>query len=758
MRVIEAIEAVVERYPENLAVSDSEEALTYRELWEEALLCSRDLPRGIVTIQEPRSCRLVVKLLAAWYCGRFPLLLDPATPPGRVEELRSLPTPPPQAEYLVTTSGSSGRPKVIQVGCGSLYRVLNSQIQAFGIDSNSRVGWMLSPGFDASLSDLGTALCAGATLVCGESGRPDRFEDITHLDIPPALLEVFRPSDLTPSLHTLVVGGEASPPEVLRQWSRSHRVLCVYGPSETTVCSSLVEVGEDWDQPYLGLPLPGVRYRVEEDELLIGGPTVGLGYLGESPSQSSSFYSLRGERWYRTGDLVGQAHPRYGLCFRGRKDRQVQLYGQRFEPEEVEHRARALLHTSVACEVWSKRVILYWESRGDREAEEELLRSALSDQLPEPWLPHHYIGLGELPRNQSFKIDRAALQALAGETIEQQLTSLERLHLCLRQPCEKPAPLSFRSGPPVRHRRPGLLLTGGTGRLGGALRPLLEAEFEVWSLQRKANQERELEADLEKSDFGLSPAQWERLAQRVEVVLHLAARVDLSFSYQVLESINVHPLRRLALLGRPIHFASSLAVPLSAFPGGYSQSKAVAERMLAGVPGLTLRYGYLLSLPHEDDLLALVIGGLLDLGGCPTSDDPTLCFDWTGLEWAARQTLAQLQGGVKKRMTVSIREGKHFHLNDLARALNQSYQLPMIDHRIFATLPPTTERARLARMALSRCFGSSKYPGLDLFLLGNDPDMLQKSRPATLEKLVEYTKGLNAICPGYREVCTRIDS
>lgn len=737
MRVIEAVCEVSERYSDKPAVSDPDHTLSYCALWAEALLEKKKLaPRqGVEVIQEPRSCSLVVKLLAAWMNGTTPLLLDPGTPSERVDEILQTVTEPVDAEYLVTTSGSSGKPKVVAVGWGSLHRVLSFQIKSFGIDSNSTVGWLLSPGFDASLSDIGTALCAGAHLMCAPAPRPDRLHGVTHLDIPPSLLRVFSPDDLPDSLQTLIVGGEPSPPELLREWARRFRLISVYGPSETTVCSSLAEVSGEWDRPYLGLPLEGVLYRVDESELLIGGPTVGLGYVGHL-SEESPFSVVDAVRWYRTGDLVGPEHPKFGLSFLGRKDRQLQLRGQRFEPEEVERRAASILNGSVACEVWNDQVVLFWERGEDASAEEEQLQRALSQVLMPAWLPRHYVGLPELPRNQARKIDRQQLTAIADLRLKREMTSLDCLQLRLQDVSGVARGVS-------KGRRPVLLVTGSTGRLGRALIPKLDSDFEIWSLQRSGQGENALQADLTLPDFGLGSGQWNFLESGIDSVLHLAARVDLTLPLESLAPTNVAPLERLARLGKPVHYASTLAIPLCTdsrgeVQGGYPRSKWVAEKLLLGTPGLTFRYGHLIGPPRGDELLTIVIRGLLEMGCCPTSVDPRLCFDWTPLTWAADETVRLLSRSSTRRETVPIRGSRHFHLNDLAEVLEQHHGVTSVTVKEFSNVAASSKLTALACKALGKCRGRLLHPAFDLFLLGNSQALLASSSPASSEQVESY--------------------
>src|SRR5207244_2567933 len=123
--------------------------------------------------------------------------------------------------YVIYTSGTTGRPKGVMVPHRGLVSLFDAQIAAFGLSPRSRVLLYLSLSFDASLSDIGTALLSGATLCIepDEALRPAPAllrtlaeRRITHLDLPPALLATLDPRDLPPALETLVIGGEPCPP------------------------------------------------------------------------------------------------------------------------------------------------------------------------------------------------------------------------------------------------------------------------------------------------------------------------------------------------------------------------------------------------------------------------------------------------------------------------------------------------------------------------------------------------------------------
>ncbi len=375
------IDAIAERSPAATAVIANDASLTQRELVDRSqALATRLAAAGVcagdvVALSLGRTSHHVVAMLAAWRLGAAFLPLDPAAPPARREALlaetrarvhatlagssvalESLPraaplgAPAERLAYVVATSGSTGAPKCVRVSHRGLVPMLDAQIAAFGLAPGKRAGAVLSFAFDASISDVGTALLAGATLVVPAAMPPPAqlasflaVHRITHADLPPSILAHVDPATLPPTLETVVIGGEVAPARALCAWARVVRVVNVYGPTEATICTHLGVVDpEAWTEPLLGHPLPHVVQRIEDGELWLGGPAVALGYVDRPELERAKFCADERGRWFRTGDRVESAGDR--LVFRGRIDRQLKLRGQLVAPEELE----ASLHEHAA--------------------------------------------------------------------------------------------------------------------------------------------------------------------------------------------------------------------------------------------------------------------------------------------------------------------------------------------------------------------------------------------------------------------------
>ncbi len=481
---VDALSLIVLRQPAALALVSSERSLSYGQLWEEsgrvaAFLGSTGLQPGErVGICLPRSLAWLIALIGAWRAGMVITPLDPLAPAERLEwQLKhaTLATvlgqgsPPAgialsrwldlalasDAEalkdshllqegdpaYLIFTSGSTGLPKAVLLPHRGLLPVLEAQIAAFGLEPSSRSLWLLSPLFDASLSDLGTTLLAGATLYLdvGLERDLDRLKQalarwqITHLDLPPSLLPLLSPSDFPASFQTLILGGEPSDPARLRAWTAHFKLINVYGPTETTICASLCAIDQHWQEPLLGQPLPGFDFAVlhpdqtpvdegQEGELWISGIGLALGYVNASRLTRERFRELNGVRFYRSGDRV-QLLSGGEIAFRGRFDRQLKWHGQRLEPEEIEavllqmpglSRVAVFLHSETGQDDGVLSVA--FQTQTPELVDQGSLQTSLKSRLPEWMLPVRWFQPTDWPLTATGKTDYAALQKFAQGT------------------------------------------------------------------------------------------------------------------------------------------------------------------------------------------------------------------------------------------------------------------------------------------------------------------------------------------------------
>ena len=136
-----------------------------------------------------------------------------------------------------------------------------------------------------------------------------------------------------PALETLIVAGEACPGYLVQQWSQGRRFFNAYGPSENTVCTTIMACTETAyaagdGGPPIGRPIANVQvYLLDPEqqpvpigvpgELYVGGIGVGRGYLNRPELTAERFIEWRTaeetmlsshkpppKRLYKTGDLA----------------------------------------------------------------------------------------------------------------------------------------------------------------------------------------------------------------------------------------------------------------------------------------------------------------------------------------------------------------------------------------------------------------------------------------------------------------------
>lgn len=350
--------------------------------------------------------------------------------------------------YVIYTSGSTGRPKGAAVTWEGMTNHLSAKQDLLAASAGDALAVTAPPTFDISIWQFilpaftgGCAVLLGDDEVQAVHTLANRIDQtgITVLELVPGLLgalfEHWRHVGRNPeSLRVVMSTGEALPPSLCSEWEetlRNVRLVNAYGPTECSddvthwevthgaaASGSPVLIGSAIRNAHLYVLDAWLRPVAvgETGELYIGGPVVGLGYLGRATLTATSFIAdpfsrVPGSRMYRTGDLV-RLHPGGALEFATRVDGQVKVSGHRIEIGEVEAalgRVPGVRRGSVVAVGSGSSARLAGFVVGD--ATLDTITETLGSLLPPYMVPLTWRFVDSLPSTPNGKVDRDALAA-----------------------------------------------------------------------------------------------------------------------------------------------------------------------------------------------------------------------------------------------------------------------------------------------------------------------------------------------------------
>lgn len=490
--VLALFDQAVRQNPDAAAVSCDGHDLSYRELNNAAGALARRLaahgagPSHIVGIAVERSIDLIVAIVGVLKCGAAYLPLDTTLPEARLRLMledsgagwlvsggvfdavalpavvrvrpradRDTETDPcpvgvqPASEslaYVMYTSGTTGRPKGVQVTHANVAWFLSAYRQAVDFGPTDVWAQFHACTFDVSVSEIFGCLTSGGRLVMvpGDTARtPAAFarlidaEGVTILtQTPTAFIPLTGELTLSGvSLRSVSLAGERLDPSRLLSWFKRFphqpRVVNLYGPTETTVfvtARTLTPADARDSKSPIGWPLPGVTIAIVDErgdpvgdgdagELWVGGACVAQGYFNQPVLTAERFLPLPGGApsavMYRTGDR-GRRAPNGDIEYLGRLDDQVKIRGHRVEPTGVAAvlRQQPGVKDAVVVAVEGDdgaSLVGYVVPEHAAAFDEPALRAALAERLPAYMVCSRIIGIERLPRMSSGKLDARAL-------------------------------------------------------------------------------------------------------------------------------------------------------------------------------------------------------------------------------------------------------------------------------------------------------------------------------------------------------------
>lgn len=350
---VELLKKQVEKTPDNIAISDHESNVTYREMDEitdkiAGYLNHIGIGEGdTVAVLQQRNKNVVLSAIAALKAGAIFFPIDRTNPDERLGYLLEdgeakiiltcksmLPRInkrfpeynvfnieneslinheyeitgkiyPENEAYRISTSGTTGRPKCISIRHNSLMNMCHYSIDYISANEKDRCGVYLSFSFDAIMKQIFPYLLVGACVdILPEYARVNEKEvegycirkGVTILALPAIMGKLFMMNCPCPGLRVLQVGGDKFKGYV----ERDYQIYNEYGPAEFTVLCTQFNVDRYYDLVPVGKPIYNTEtYILDKNnnvcaigvpgELCLSGIQISNGYLNRADQNDIVF-------------------------------------------------------------------------------------------------------------------------------------------------------------------------------------------------------------------------------------------------------------------------------------------------------------------------------------------------------------------------------------------------------------------------------------------------------------------------------------
>lgn len=339
---------------------------------------------------------------------------------------------PEDLAYVLYTSGSTGNPKGVMYSNQGALEFINWSSNTFLPISDDRFSSHAPFHFDLSIFDLYVSIKHGASLVLIKEEVAKQPLLLAQL-ISEQKISIWysTPSILTmlseygkmekykyDSLRLILFAGEVFPISKFNSLKKKvPTAVCynLYGPTETNVCT-YYKLPENIETSIpIGKVCEHYQSSVIEDELLISGVGVMLGYW--NVSEKNSFYTENNKVWYKTGDLV-DVDGNGNYVFKGRRDRMVKRNGYRIELDEIEtalsKHADIIINAVVgkSNEEEQMTITAFVVLRNTQEKSIIKMKEYCMNHLPSYMVPNDFIFVEDLPQTSSNKVDYQKLKQL----------------------------------------------------------------------------------------------------------------------------------------------------------------------------------------------------------------------------------------------------------------------------------------------------------------------------------------------------------
>jgi long-chain acyl-CoA synthetase len=352
-----------------------------------------------------------------------------------ISKSREALSPHPSLAVLLTTSGSTGNPKLVRISHNNLVTNADAIIDYLGITDKDRPILHLPVSYTYGLSILTSHLRAGATVYCTDESivsrsfwefvRNSRCTSLPGVPFTYTMLKKLRFMQMDlPDLKTLTqAGGKLSVglQSEFGEWAheKDARFVIMYGQTEATARMSYLPPDRTLDKPgSIGIPISEGFFELVDDDnsevsspnvngnLIYKGPNVAMGYA------LSDFDLTLGDDFNGrlvTGDVAYKDEENFYYLV-GRSDRHVKVFGYRINLDDIE-RIASEITAQVAC-VGREDLVTVFVFGEERHSEKEI-KTHISQALNLNAKGFSVKILDQPPLTVNSKIDYQKLMELA---------------------------------------------------------------------------------------------------------------------------------------------------------------------------------------------------------------------------------------------------------------------------------------------------------------------------------------------------------